>query len=144
MLSVEELTESFTYKTPNYISGLDLSNGFFQIGISPISSWLTAFNTCFGTNKFSRLPQGLKTSPNSFQFLMDKLMNGLSFKSVLCYLDDTFIVSETFDEHICDLQEVFDKFQKTDLKFSPQKCKFARRKCIFLGHEISKEGLTTI
>ena len=80
--SVEELTESFTHKTPNYISGLDLSNGFFQMGISPNSSRFTAFNTCFGTYKFSRLLQGLKTSPNSFQFLMDKLMNGLSFKSV--------------------------------------------------------------
>ena len=36
--SVEELTESFTHKTPNYISGLDLSNGYFQMGISPDSS----------------------------------------------------------------------------------------------------------
>ena len=105
--SVEELTESFTHKSPNYISDLDLSSGFFQMGISPDISRFTAFNMCFGTYKFSRLPQGLKTSPNSFQFLMDKLMNGLSFKSVLYYLDDILIVSETFDEHICDLQEVF-------------------------------------
>ena len=111
------------------------------MGISPNSSRFTAFNTCFGTYKFSCLPQGLKTSPNSFQFLMDKLMNGLSFKSVLCYLDDILVVSETFYEHICDLQGVFDRLRKAGLKFSPQKCKFAQRKCIFLGHEVSKEGL---
>ena len=55
--SVEELTESFTHKVPNYISGLDLSNGFFQMGISPYSKRFTAFNTCFGTSKFSRLSQ---------------------------------------------------------------------------------------
>ena len=72
--SVEELTESFTHKTPNYISGIDLSSGFFQMCISPVISRFTAFNTCFGTYKFLLLPQGLKTSPNSFQFLMDKLM----------------------------------------------------------------------
>ena len=68
-------------------------------------------------------------------------MNGLSFKSVLCYLDDILVVSETFDEHICDLLEVFDRLRIAGLKFSPQKCKFAQRKCIFLGHEVSKEGL---
>ena len=67
---------------------------------------------CFGTYKFSRLPQGLKTSPNSFQFLMDELMNGLSFKSVLYYLDIILIVSETFDKHNCDLQEVLTGFRK--------------------------------
>ena len=139
--SVEDLTESFTHKTPNYITGLDLSSGYFQMGISPDSSRFTAFNTCFGTYKFSRLPQGLKTSPNSFQFLMDKLMSGLSFKSVLCYLDDILVVSETFDEHIRDLQEVFDRLRQAGLKFSPHKCTFAQKKCVFLGHEISKDGL---
>ena len=52
--SVEELTESFTHKTPNYITGLDHSSGFFQMGILPDSSRFTPFNTCFGTYKFSR------------------------------------------------------------------------------------------
>ena len=47
--SVEELTESFTHKTPSYISGLDLGSGFFQMGISPNSLRFPAFNTCFGT-----------------------------------------------------------------------------------------------
>ena len=110
------------------------------MGISPDSSRFTAFNTCFGTYKFSRLPQGLKTSSNSFQFLLDKLMSGLSFKSVLCYKDDILIVSETFDEHIRDLQEVFDRLRLSGLKFLPHKCTFAQKKCVFLGHEISKDG----
>ena len=65
----------------------------------------------------------------------------MSFKSVLYYLVDILFVSETFDEHICYLQEVFDQFRKAGLKFSPQKCKYAQRNCIILGHEVSKEGL---
>ncbi|MES9971178.1 MAG: reverse transcriptase family protein [Candidatus Thiodiazotropha sp.] len=93
---VQELTESFTHRTPNFISSIDLSSGFFQMRISPESSKYTAFNTCFGTYKFQRLPQGLKTSPNSFQLLMDKILKGLSFRSTLCYLDDVLIFSETF------------------------------------------------
>ncbi|VDH94329.1 Hypothetical predicted protein [Mytilus galloprovincialis] len=42
------------------------------MGISAESSRYTAFNTCFGTYKFLRLPMGLKTAPNTFQLLMDK------------------------------------------------------------------------
>lgn len=137
---VQELTESFTQRQPNFISSIDLSSGFFQMRIAPESSKYTAFNTCFGTYKFQRLPQGLKTSPNSFQLLMDKILTGLSFRSTLCYLDDVLIFSETFDQHLADLQEVFDRFRSAGLKLSPGKCSFAQNKRVFLGHEISKRG----
>ena len=52
-----------------------------------------------------------------------------------------FVVSETFDEYIHDLHEVFDRLHKSGLKFSPCKCTFAQTKCVYLGHEISKDGL---
>ena len=107
---VQELNESFTQRTPNFISTIDMSSGFFQMKVSSQASKYTAFNTCFGTYKFLRLPQGLKISPNSFQMLMDKILSGLSFRSTLCYLDDVLIFSETFDQHLSDLQEVLTDF----------------------------------
>ena len=67
-------------------------------------------------------------------------MNGLSFKFFFYVISMTFsFFSEIFDEHICDLCEVFDRLQKAGLKCSPHKCKFAQRKCILLGHEVSKD-----
>ena len=33
---------------------------------------------------------GLKTSPNRFQLLKNKVLNGLSFRNTLCYLDDVW------------------------------------------------------
>ena len=84
---------------------------------------------------------GLKTSPNSFQLLMDRVLNGMSFRSTLCYLDDVLIFSETFEQHMQDLQEVFSRFSQAGLKLSPQKCKFVQRKCLFLGSEISSAGV---
>ena len=139
---LQELTESFTERTPNYITSIDLSKGFFQMPISGDSTKYTAFNTCFGTYKFLRLPMGLKTSPNSFQLLMDKVLKGLTFKSVLCYIDDILVASETFSQHLDDLQEVFDRLKAAGLKIEPKKCHFAQRKCMFLGHEISRDGIT--
>jgi hypothetical protein len=44
------------YWTPNFITTIDLSQGFFQMELDPQSSKYTAFNTCFGTFKFQRCP----------------------------------------------------------------------------------------
>ena len=116
---VQELIELFTHVTPNYMSSIDLSSGFFQMKIAQESTKYTAFNTCFGTHKFQRLPQGMKSIPNSFQLLMDKVLNGLSFKTTLCYMDDVIVVSETFSQHMKDLKEVFSRIENAGLKLSP-------------------------
>lgn len=136
--NLQELTESFSERTPNYISSIDLSSGFFQMGISSESTKYTAFNTCFGTYKFKRLPMGLKTSPNSFQMLMDKVFSGMTFRSVLCYIDDAIVASLTFEEHIKDLNEVLQRLKNAGLKINSKKCVFAQSSCKFLGHVVSK------
>ena len=52
------------------------------------------------------------------------------------------IFSETFDQHLSDLNEVLTRLRQTGLKFKPKpKCKFAQTSCIFLGHDISKYGI---
>ncbi|CAG2241590.1 unnamed protein product [Mytilus edulis] len=109
--------------------------------ISPDSQRYTAFNTCYGTYKFLRLPMGLSSSPGSFQLLMDKVLHGLTFNSCLCYLDDVLITSETFEQHLSDLHEVFNRLQAAGLKLGPKKCHFAQKSCLFLGHLISKDGI---
>ncbi|WAQ98060.1 POL4-like protein [Mya arenaria] len=44
---LQDFTESFSEKTPNFITTLDLSSGFFQMSISEQSTKYTAFNTSF-------------------------------------------------------------------------------------------------
>ena len=39
------------------------------------------------------------------------------------------------------LHEVLSRFESTGLKLGPSKCKFAFKKCVFLGHEISCDGI---
>ncbi|CAC5356092.1 unnamed protein product [Mytilus coruscus] len=138
---LQDLTEAFSNKTPNFLTSIDLSSGFFQLPISKESQRYTAFNTCFGTFKFLRLPMGLRSSPASFQLLMDKVHKGLTFKSCLCYLDDIRVASETFDQHIEDLRNVFQRLSNAGLKLGPKKCTFAQNSCIYLGHKISNKGI---
>ena len=117
-----------------------MSQGYFEMAISSDSTRYTAFNRPFGTYKFLRLPMGLRLSPNSFQLLMDRILNHLTFESVLCYLDDICIASETFSEHVQKLHEVLSRFENSGLKLGPSKCRFGFKSCIFLGHEISAHG----
>ena len=73
--------------------------------------------------------------------LMDKILAGLSFRSTLCYLDVVLIFSETFEQHLSDLQEVLNRFREAGLKLSFAKCKLAQESCPFLRHEISRLGM---
>ncbi|CAC5394754.1 Retrovirus-related Pol polyprotein from transposon 297,Retrovirus-related Pol polyprotein from transposon 17.6 [Mytilus coruscus] len=84
---------------------------------------------------------GLSSAPSSFQLLMDKILQGLTFKVCLCYLDDILIASETFDQHIDDLNTVFGRLKEAGLKLGPKKCSFAQQSCVFLGHLISSKGI---
>ena len=104
--------------------------------IDPNSSKNTAFNTCFGTFKFNRLPMGLSSAPNLFQLLIDKILCRLTLTSCLSYLDDVLVCSETFDGHLQDLENVFSRFRNAGLKLNPQKCSFTKSSCIFFGHHI--------
>ena len=56
-------------------------------------------------------------------------------------LDDVIIGSNGFGAHIDDLKKVFDRLQQHHLAIKLSKCKFFRKKLIYLGHEISKDGV---
>lgn len=140
---IQDLTETVNRSQPNFISCMDLSSGFFQLKLSDSSSNYTAFNTHLGGFKFLRVPQGIKTAPNYFAFCMDKLLkqSSLSHSSVLCYIDDCILFTQTWKSHLSDLNILLDCFISAGLKLNPKKCQFARDRCIFLGHEISAEGM---
>jgi hypothetical protein len=84
---------------------------------------------------------GLSTAPASFQLLMNKVLRGLTFKSCLCYLDDVLICSETFEQHVKNINAVFSRFRSAGLKLGHSKLSFVQESCVFFGHLISKDGI---
>ena len=64
-----------------------------------------------GLYEFKRLPQGLANSPGSFQRVMEAVLRGLSWKSCIVYLDDVIIFSQSLDEHVVHLREVFERLR---------------------------------
>lgn len=77
----------------------------------------------------------------SFQMVMSKVLQGLTWKHVLCYIDDILVFSSTIDEHFVHLQEVFDRLDQANLRLKPEKCTFVAKHVKYLGHVITKDGI---
>ena len=81
---------------------------------------------------------GLKDAGATFQRLMELVLAGVDTKRCLVYLDDIIISSETEDEHLSTLRDVFGRIRAAKLKLKPQNCRLARREVTFLGHRITQ------
>ena len=72
---------------------------------------------------------------------MDIVLAGLKWKSCLVYLDDIIVYSDTFDQHLKDLHNVFTALADANLTLKASKCNFCRKALKFLGHLITSEGI---
>ena len=134
--SVEETFD--TLEGSCYFSTIDMSWGFYQLPLETSSQDYTAFSTPF---EGLVMPMGLTGGPPVFQFLMEKVLVGLTWKSTIPYLDDCIIFSPTAEDHIETLREVFQRFKDANLKINPLKCEFFRQHVPFLGHVVSRDGI---
>jgi len=70
---------------------LDLRSGYHNVVIAEEDRDKTQFITRRGTFRWKRMPSGLSTAPETYQTLMDLVICGLSYESVLIHLDDLII-----------------------------------------------------
>ncbi len=101
----------------------------------------TAFTTARGQFRFKVLPFGLCNASSTFQRIMDQILRGLLHKNCLVYLDDIIIYSETFEDHLVHLRQVFERLRKANLKLKPGKYYIGRRQVKYLGHVVSEAGV---
>lgn len=125
-----------------YFTCMDLSQGYYQVELDKDSRPMTAFITPDGEHlQMKRMPMGLSTSPAAFSRIMTMAMSGLKGHRCLVYLDDLIVFSETVDEHIRNLKEVFERLRWAHLQVHPGKTVFLRRTVVFLGYQIDEQGI---
>ena len=132
-----------TLARAKWFTTLDLISGYWQVEVNPVDREKTAFCTPEGLFEFKIMPFGLCNAPATFQRLMDSILAGLQWSRCLVYLDDVIIVGKTFDEHLQNLQAVFDRLREAGLKLQPRKCSLCQSEVSYLGHTLSQDGVST-
>ncbi len=125
---------------PQWCSCIDLAQGFYQIPLEPKARDKTAFVTRRGHFQFLVMPFGLCNAPATFQRFMNDLMQGLHDTSLQVYMDDIIVFSNSFEKHLHDLDQVFERLASADLRVKGSKCLFAQAEVEFLGHIVGRNG----
>ncbi len=121
--------------TAHFYSTLDLTKGYWQIPLSPLSKEKSAFTTPFGLHQFVTLPFGLFGAPATFQRLMDKILRPHTAYAA-AYLDDIIIYSQDWQRHMVHLREVLRALRGAGLTANPKKCAIGRVEVRYLGFHL--------
>ena len=65
------------------------------------------------------------------------------WKIVVLYLDDIICHSKTFEEQFLNLELIFARLRKANLKLNTKKCHLCQKEVTFLGQTISELGIGT-
>ena len=125
-----------------FMSSLDLAAGYWQIDIAPEDREKTAFITKYGLFEHVRMSMGLCNAPSTFQRAMNLVLRGLTWKSVLAFLDDVLVLGKNFDDHLNNLREVLERFRHNNLKLKPKKCSLFQTEIKFLGRKVSGDSVS--
>ena len=125
----------------NYFSVIDLAQGYLQVPLAEKDRPKTAFRSPTGFWEWTRMPCGLKGSPATFSRLIHKVLGLIPPSRLALYMDDICIISKTFEEHLGNIQEVFDAINAHGLKIKAKKCLLAMKEVTFLGHKLNRYGV---
>lgn len=88
------------------------------------------------------MPFGLTNAPSTFQGLMNHLFRPQLRKYVLIFFDDILVYSHSHDDHREHLKSVLRILKKNRLFAKRPKCKFGCLRVDYLGHVITKNGIS--
>ena len=103
------------------------------------SSKLCTLNTPFGRYRFTRLPFGIKSTPEVFQNHMSELFADM--EGVKLIVNDFLVWSKDDGEHDARLKQVLTRARKVNLKFDAKKCKIKQEEVTLCWPCPSKDGL---
>jgi len=128
--NIDRLVDGATYHT--ILSFLDAYSGYNQIRMHPREKEKTTFMTDCNNFYYEVMTFGLKNAGATYQRLMDYIFKGMLDWNVKVYMDDIVVKSDSCQQRIKHLQEVFQVLRDHDMRLNPDKCAFGMKGGKFL------------
>ena len=138
MTTAEDLFRRLSGK--RYLSKIDLTKGYWQIPVEPEEVHKTAFVTPDGQYQFTRMHFGMVNSGATLVRGLKKILEGMP--GVGSYIDDIVIYSDSWEDHIRTLKELFGRLRKARITARPTKCLLGASRMEFLGRQVRGDVIT--
>jgi hypothetical protein len=102
----------------------------------------TAFVSRYGLYEYTVMSFGLTNAPAYFMYLMNKVFMEYLDKFVMVFIDDILVYSRSKEEHEEHIRLALQKLRENRLYAKLSKCEFWMKQVAFLGHVISKGGIS--
>ena len=125
-------------------TSIDLAWAFWQIPLKKRDRRKTAFACELGLFKWRRMPFGLCNASATFQRSITRALQKIQQRHgsvVMAYIDDIVIATETIEDHIKRIKEVFECLREAGFKMRAEKCDFMRTETKYLGRIVSADGI---
>ena len=124
-----------------YFTTLNMTSGYYELEVAEENRDKTTFVTKYGLFSYRRMPFGLCNAPATFSRSISLVLRGLSWKSVIAFLDDVVVLGRDFDSHMVNISDVLRRFEQHGMKLNPKKCQLLQDSVVFLGRLVSREGV---
>ncbi len=139
---MEDVRETLDWlATKKIFSTFDLKDGFFQVELEEYSKPITAIRTVLGLLQYTRLPQGLKNSPGTFQRIVNTILGDRKGRDVMAFMDDTSVGIESEEEYLESLKSILEALPEANMRLRLSKCRFRVHNAEVLGHMVNERGL---
>jgi len=101
----------------------------------------TTFRTNSDNFYYEVMPFDLKNVGATYQGLMDYVFQDMIGRNVKVYVNDIVVKSDSCEQHIKDLQEVFQALRNHCMRLNPDKCAFGVEGGKFLGFMLTHRGI---
>ena len=120
-----------------------LEMGVVRPSTSPYASPIVMVKKKDGSNgqyEFTRMPFGMVNSGATLVRGLRKILEGMP--GVGSYIDDIVIYSDSWEDHIKTLKELFSRLRKARITARPTKCLLGASRMEFLGHQVGGDIIT--
>ena len=132
-----------------YYTKLDLTSGYFQIGLHEDTRAYFVFAWKGELWAFARLPMGWKNSSSWFMMAVNETVADIRAEfrrrsinaQIASYVDDLAIASDEMEDHARAVMTCFEVFRAHGWTIKPDKIVLASTHIEFLGRTLSQEGV---